>query len=42
MDALHEREYQTIRANNLCMEKGRLTAEFETEFNRVKVCNAVL
>lgn len=37
MKAIHEKEYQTIRANNLCKEKDRMTAEFEIEFNRVKV-----
>lgn len=37
MNAIHEKEYQIIRANNLCKEKDRMTTEFEIEFNRVKV-----
>lgn len=37
MNATYEKEYQKVRANNLCKEKARLTAEFEKEFNRIKV-----
>lgn len=37
MDAVQEKEYQTVRVNDLCEEKARLTTEFETEFNRMKV-----
>lgn len=37
MNAIHEKEYQLVRANNLCKEKTRMTAECEYEFNRVNV-----
>jgi len=37
MNAIHEKEYKTTRFDSLCKEKARMTAEFETEFNRVKV-----
>lgn len=37
MNAIHEKEYQLVQANNLCKEKARLTTECENEFNRVNV-----
>jgi len=37
MNGLKEKEYQIVRSNNLEKEKAKLTAEFESEFNRVKV-----
>lgn len=37
MNGLQEKEYQIVRSNNLDKEKAKLTAEFESEFNRVKV-----
>uniref|UniRef100_A0A2S2NK93 Uncharacterized protein n=1 Tax=Schizaphis graminum TaxID=13262 RepID=A0A2S2NK93_SCHGA len=36
MNGLQEKEYQIVRSNNLDKEKAKLTAEFESEFNRVK------
>ncbi|KAF0766982.1 coiled-coil domain-containing protein 83-like [Aphis craccivora] len=36
MNGLKEKEYQIVRSNNLDKEKAKLTAEFESEFNRVK------
>ncbi|XP_025194269.1 putative leucine-rich repeat-containing protein DDB_G0290503 [Melanaphis sacchari] len=36
MDGLREKEYQIVRSNNLYQEKTKLTAEFKSEFNRVK------
>ncbi|XP_015372765.1 PREDICTED: golgin IMH1-like [Diuraphis noxia] len=36
MNGLQEKEYQIIRSNNLYKEKEKLTAEFESEFNRHK------
>lgn len=37
MDGIQEKEYQIARYNNLYKEKVKLTAEFESEFNRVEV-----
>lgn len=42
MKAIHEKEYQIVRFNNLCLEKEKITAEFEIEFNRVKVNNCCI
>lgn len=37
MNSLHTKDYQMIRANALNKEKAKITAEFETGFDQMKV-----